>query len=433
MSRYSLPLTVLLSTCLLSACESSSNGSTLGSDINELTLFSSNAYDMEVKRSTDDGSSWGSTTFVTPNTTASNGDYEVYYPHAAHDGDGNIVVVWQTEYIPEFGGEYDVAYSVSNDNGRTWSDLSLLNPADTVDSESDESPKVATDGEGNWVAVWVSDEDIESSGTDSDIVFVHSTNNGTTWSSPKTVNSFAASDSAQDWSPNIYMTDSRWVVVWMSSQDLDGGAQTDRDIVVSYSTDLGVTWSTPEYVNSDAAIDTETDYFPILDMNENGFGVVAWSGKNSTDDDLDIYQATTSDFGETWSTKTIVNGYGTTDTDNDHDYPSFVEVNEDNEAVISWYGEAPANGSEDDVYYSYTINAGANWSTEVALNPNADTDTEQNEALHIIQTPEGNWLAHWNNTGTSDTYLRTSDDLVNWSDPVVIHDDVYYNAFALYH
>lgn len=61
----------------------------------------------------------------------------------------------------------------------------LLNTNGVSDSASDYAPEVTTDGVGNWVAVWDSQENLGgTAGMDLDIFVSTSTNNGVTWSGP---------------------------------------------------------------------------------------------------------------------------------------------------------------------------------------------------------------------------------------------------------
>ena len=53
---------------------------------------------------------------------------------------------------------------------------------------------MATDGNGNWVAVWTSSADINGYGSDPDILSARSSDDGATWSDPIAVNHFAATE-----------------------------------------------------------------------------------------------------------------------------------------------------------------------------------------------------------------------------------------------
>ncbi len=364
---------------------------------------------------------------------------EIYYPDAATDHKGNIVVVMQSEYYPGFGGEYDVVYTHSTNNGASFSPINLINAYDTADSRYDDTPRIDTDGNGQWVTIWGTGEDTISEtltglGNDSDIVYAVSTDNGATFSSPKVINDSALSDTmnVRDRMPDIAIHKNIWTAVWASEHDLSGGDGTDEDIVYSYSEDKGETWSDPAYINTWASTDNKTDYFPQMSMNSSGFAVTIWAGYNDGVS-LDIYAATSTDFGKTWNTPKLINQYITPSNTDSQDYPNHVEVTEGNIAVISWEGGNPNHGSDEDVYFSVSTDMGENWSTEVAMNPDADSDSEDHRGLSIQQTQEGNWIAVYNDYSNDITYMRKSDDLLTWSDPVQVKTGAYEFSTLLLH
>ena len=407
----------------------------------ELLAFTADVYDLFIGSTQDEGDSWSWRDALDPVEidTVTDTYKELYYPRAATDNKGNIVVVMQSEYYQAFGGEYDVVYAYSNDNGATFSAIDLINKNDTADSRYDEDAKIATDGNGTWVAIWYSGEDTLSDslsglGTDGDVVYAVSTDNGATFGDPKSIGDFAFTDALNesDRMVDIAMNEDIWTIVWANRRDLTGGSATDEDIAYSYSEDQGASWSTPAYVNSWATTDSSTDYFPIIAMNSSGLAVTVWSGRNGSAD-LNIYAAASNDFGKTWGSSTLINQYAATDGTSDQDYPNHIEVTEDNIAVISWEGDNPLNGDDDDVYFSVSTDLGSSWSTEVAMNPNADSDTENHQALTINQTPDGKWIAVYNDYSNETSYMRKSDDLQTWSSEILLKDSVYYSSSLLFH
>ncbi|MDO6762615.1 exo-alpha-sialidase [Agarivorans sp. 1_MG-2023] len=409
----------------LGAEESFSSANTIVKNKPEMLMVSSDGYEMYITKSEDLGDTWLASESILPN----NGD-EDYYPEVATDNKGNIVAVWEF-----YDSAYDVMYSYSHDNGATWSPRAQLNPDGDIDNLDASRPDIATDGEGTWVAIWGTEEDIQGSGAgDSDIAYQISKDNGKTWGDTTLLNAFGKNTpSSRNSDPVIIIKEQLWLVTWYSNFDLDGGASTDRDILYSYSEDKGGTWSVPAYLNHQASVDSSTDYFVKVDMNDSGFGVAAWAGKGTGVDDLDIWAATTSDFGKTWTDAKRINNYGATDSTSDQDYADSVVVTPDNIAVITWHGENPTFGGEDDVYYSVSTDLGLNWSEEVALNPNADSDSQIEESAMLTYTPEGTWIVNWHNQNEYDTWMSTSTDLVTWTTPVKVLDNSYSQSVILFH
>ncbi len=95
----------------------------------------------------------------------------------ATDGAGHWVAVWQAAF--------SVLVSRSEDNGRTWTTPGDLDTLPGLHYPSDQlwdgAPDVATDGSGNWVAVWDSTDSLGGTiGADGDILVARSTDNGAT-------------------------------------------------------------------------------------------------------------------------------------------------------------------------------------------------------------------------------------------------------------
>ena len=182
----------------------------------------------------------------------------------------------------------------STDNGATWTAPAPLNTNAPTDSGGDYRPQVTTDGAGNWVAVWSSNENLGGTiGTDWDILVARSTNNGATWTAPAPLNTNAAIDSGDDLAPQV-TTDGRgnWLAVWFSYDSLGGIIGTDNDILVARSTNNGATWTDPTALNSNAATDSGTDADPQVTTDGGGNWVVVWrseddlGGTIGTDQDI---------------------------------------------------------------------------------------------------------------------------------------------------
>ena len=155
----------------------------------------------------------------------------------ATDGAGNWVAVWHSEddLGGTVGTDYDILVARSTDNGANWSAPQALNSNAASDSAGDEYPQVSADGAGNWVAVWDSDTDLGGTvGTDYDILVSRSTENGASWSALALLNTNADSDSGDDYHAQC-TTDGagNWVAVWHSEDDLGGTIGTDQDILVA--------------------------------------------------------------------------------------------------------------------------------------------------------------------------------------------------------
>lgn len=212
------------------------------------------------------------------------------------------------------GGDSDILYSRSTDRGVTWTTPLPLNDNASIDTGFDVSPDVTTDGSGRWLAVWSSGDGLadDEIGIDRDVLYAISDDDGETWSYPRPLNDYAAKDVGSDWNPRV-ATDRRgeWVAVWGSAEDVDGLAGTDRDVFFSRSSDNGDTWSKAKALNTNAANDPREDSSPVVVTDGAGNWLAiwhAWGGLTYVDgSDADIIVAYSRDGGRSWSEPEPIN------------------------------------------------------------------------------------------------------------------------------
>jgi Neuraminidase (sialidase) len=112
--------------------------------------------DILVARSTDNGTNWSvpKRLYGTGETELGNG----FFPQLATDGGRSWFVVWDAidSIDGRFGKDSEILMVRSTDRGRTWTTPAALNMNATSDKRGDRSPQLATDGQGNWIAAWLS-------------------------------------------------------------------------------------------------------------------------------------------------------------------------------------------------------------------------------------------------------------------------------------
>jgi hypothetical protein len=215
------------------------------------------------------------------------------------DGDGNWLAVWQSDDpIDATGFDSDIFVAQSVNDGASWTAPAPLNTNAALDFGDDIWPRVATDGSGNWVVVWQSNDtlgDPVTIGADADLLVARSTNNGATWTAPVPLNTDAATDGGSEGNFEI-ATDGRgrWLAVWESG---DPRFDTDLDILMAESTDNGATWTDPVALTPSAVGDVAVDESPDLATDGAGNWVVLWQTdetfNNTIDADRDIVVSST--------------------------------------------------------------------------------------------------------------------------------------------
>jgi hypothetical protein len=386
------------------------------------------------------GCVWSDPQPLNSNASTDSGDDEA--PQVVTDGAGNWVAVWMSQ--DDLGGtidtETDVLVARSTDKGATWTPPAALNTNAATDLWGDNRPQVTTDGGGNWLAVWESDNDLgDTIGTDSDILMARSTDNGATWTDPAALNTNAVTDSGWDGYPQV-TTDGggHWVAVWESHQTLGGTIGEDLDILVARSTDNGATWTPPVALNTNAATDSGWDEKPQVTTDGGGNWLAVWHSwddpASSFGTDGDILVARSTDNGITWTPPTALNTNAATDSGWD-EYPQVTTDGGGNWLAV-WHSYDSLGGTIDndgDILVARSTDNGATWTSVAPLNTNAATDWGRDELPQVTTDGRGNWVAVWHseeNLGGGIGYdwdilmARSIDNGATWTVP----DNLNFNA-----
>lgn len=345
-------------------------------------------------------------------------------PQLTTDRDGNWVAVWDStagyNRPPQPDGsvppDSDILTARSADDGATWSAQVALNTNAASDDGEDAYPQLTTDGSGNWIAVWHSTDWLgDTIKTDFDILFARSTDVGASWSAPLPLNSEAAIDSPNllkpaddDKYPQVTSDGAgNWVAVWNSDRGYNedcptGKICTDQDILMSRSTDLGVTWSAQVALNSNAVddLDGENDIRPQLTTDGNGLWIAVWESNATLGDtigsDEDILFARSTDDGASWSPVAPLNTNAATDTGDD----TVPQLTTDAQGlwIATWASTDSLGGTigtDADILIARSTDGGGSWSAPAALNTDAVGDAENDQSPQLTTDADGAWVAVW--------------------------------------
>jgi hypothetical protein len=355
--------------------------------------------DIFFSRSTDDGATWSA---AAPLNDAANDSANDNNVQIETDGNGRWIAAWSVFNVSDF----DLLFVISDDDGVTWSAPAFLNSDAAGDTANDFNPTLKQDGNGNWVVAWSS---VIVNVVPNDIMVATSSNNGSTWSMQVALNSNAGG--AGDDALADLATDGQgnWVAVWQSSDTLGDTVNGDNDIFVARSSNNGMTWSPAAALNSFAAEDpTQVDWFPSVATDGQGNWLTVWSsafdlGSNTTD--FDILVSASSDLGATWSTPTSVNGVG----DLMDDFSPRVESDGNGGWLVVWTAtqDGGDTGIDGDAFAAFSTDNGSSWSVTGAINTDATTDITEDASIDLgYNADSGRWITVWRGANSSNDDLE---------------------------
>ncbi|MCH9650399.1 MAG: glycoside hydrolase [Deltaproteobacteria bacterium] len=235
--------------------------------------------DVYIRRSDDDGATWQAPVVVTLNTTFDD------KPFIAARGD-EVLVAWA-----DFGfSPAKVRSARSLDGALTFGNNTIL----AINSAAGNAaiPIIAPDG--TYYVFW--------RGSSQEFLWMSkSIDQGDTWSMDSSIAAMSPLPSTlpggfRALNAPIATVDpvtGDLLVLW--NDQLFG----NPDILATSSTDGGDTWSTPVQVNDDAS--GQAQFYPWVVIDESRIAHAIWYDRRQNGSDIDVYYATSSDLGATWS------------------------------------------------------------------------------------------------------------------------------------
>ncbi len=353
-------------------------------------------------------------------------------PSLATDGNGNWVAVWvENANVIERTGI--LAYARSVDDGITWGARATLPMVGFVISD----PHITSDGANTFVVVY------EARGGDGNtgVYSRRSTNDGVSWSSPITIDAIANTKNAN---PRVAsdQQSSTFLVTWSSRNSLGGAIGDDADVLLARADFiLQPGWSAPLPINGNAASDAVFDHDPDLATDGNGAWAVVWSEQSCSDFFGNIV-CTTSNVRSAYS------------TDNGQTWVAEAEVEADAGApAITWlpltgafavaYSSDPSNEVDISIELGFPFPGSILWLIEQTLNPNAPYDAPpangRDVDVQLAVDDDGNLMAVWQSNyvgeglAGSDSEIfvaRSYDGGITWTDQAYMNSSAFNDGNA---
>lgn len=375
--------------------------------------------------STDDGATWEDPLPLNShadkdNEEDGNDPASDEYPRIA-TGDGTWICVWESHYDwqGKAGKDSDIFFARSRSAGKTWSEAAPLNTNAVSDGDAiDNNAQIIYYGGGVWIVVWSSGYGTGPTGGDYDILYSYSTDDGISWSPPLPVNSHAYKDASDDTYPTIATDGNQVLVAWTTRYNINGAIGTEGDPVVAYLEDIPFKWSDPVVVKSTAGSDKNNDMRPVIATDSKGTWIVIWNGFDdlggTVGKDGDIYFARSTDDGKTWSDVAALNPNAPIDSG--FDTWQWLAADKSGNWVAVWQSNDPlfnTIGEDYDILECISKDGGKTWTVPSMLNKNAAADEgDVDELPHIATDNLGNWVAAWQSTSSLDGFIDIDCDIL---------------------
>jgi hypothetical protein len=224
---------------------------------------------------------------------------------------GRIYLAW-TYVVSSFAA----ANAYSTDDGETWSAPQIVNPNPPLRCVGG---SVATSGNGNVFSCWSGITDTLPFHEDYAGLAI-STDGGGSWTAQQNIfdmNGIAGKLPSKgnikvNGLPQVAADNSGgirdgWIYIVTTEFDI-APAGSDPDILLHRSTDGGQTWSPGIRVNQDPLNNGKIQYFPSLEIdNDGGLNILFYDDRNTTSDSADVFLARSTDGGGTWGEFSIKN------------------------------------------------------------------------------------------------------------------------------
>jgi hypothetical protein len=265
---------------------------------------------MYTHNSTDMGINWSDAVTVTNHQTGDKGTITIDNANQS-SFKGRIYLAW-TELVSPFA----TLCSYSTDVGSIWSTPKLVNPNPPLRCTGG---SVSTANNGNIYVSWSAITSTTPFREDF-AGFAVSSDGGENWTAQQNIfdmNGISGTLPSKEGIrvnglPQVAVDNSggvrnEWIYIVTTEINISP-AGSDPDIILHRSTDNGLTWSSGIRVNQDQFNNGKIQYFPVLEIDDDGnLNILFYDDRNTTSDSTDVFLTHSADGGITWSEYFIKN------------------------------------------------------------------------------------------------------------------------------
>jgi hypothetical protein len=352
------------------------------------------SYDIYFNYSADGGANWQSSDIRldTGDTAGANHSTDAQITCSGN----NVYAVWHDNR----NGSYDIYFNYSTDNGVNWQSSDIrLDTGDTAGANYSDYHQITCSGN-NVYAVWQDNRNGAA-----DIYFNYSADGGANWqSSDIRLDTGDTAGANGSYDPQITCSGSNVYAVWWDNRN------GNYDIYFNYSPNGGANWFTPDFrLDTGDTAGANSSEHPQITCSGNNVYAVWQDNRNGA---ADIYFNYSADGGANWQSSDIRLDTGDTAGANYSYYPQITCSG--NNVYAVWLDNRNGN---DDIYFNYSPNGGANWFTPDIRLDTGDTAGANGSSYPQITCSGNNVYAVWhdNRNGVEDIYFNYStDNGVNW-------------------
>jgi len=309
----------------------------------------SNSDEIRIKKSSDNGLTWSESSNIVSTDP-------LWLPDLTHISSTEIGVALQYEYTP---ADQDIYFCRYDNNLSNFFAIAI---AET--SAKEERPAIISDIDYYPTAAYIYIVYCKTATSTSNLMFTYSSNNGTNWSTPISIVSYATPNN-----PHCDIAfrktgnnDDLYVVFSVKSNNYD-------HVGLIHSSNYGSTWSAPVIITNTAA-NFHNRYPSVAIISNTNIRVVYEFWYSSSD--RDISQSFTFNGGTTWTKNFTISGVA-----DDERYPT-IKYLEGSGQYLSY-----VNLTTDDVLYNATTLTSGSWGSPTTIK-NSSRELSDNDPVSLL-------------------------------------------------